>query len=284
MKSRSNRRITIETNRTVIVRQTTVGTQEWDFDYNSTSGAGGEAADRQSSIDSDPRITALKPETHHLNHIRNASGHGLAESGLLEAGLQGTRDGILKLVGVDQITATSPLTPGQSNLNDLLEWLGEDREQAGVRYEEIRRALIKIFVCRGAQISEELADETIDRVARKLPQLRKTYQGRPIDFFCGVAKKIYLEHVRHNVPRVYVSPPQPEVDEEEFNRLERCLDKLTSTDRSLILGYYGGERKQKIDGRKELANSLGIPLNALRIRAHRIRNQLMAMMLAEDKS
>lgn len=50
----------------------------------------------------------------------------------------------------------------------LLAWLDEDRELAGKKYEEIRFRLINLFIARGCRISEELADKTIDRVARKV--------------------------------------------------------------------------------------------------------------------
>src|SRR5262245_21687271 len=49
----------------------------------------------------------------------------------------------------------------------LLLWLNPDRDKAGEKYEWIRKRLIKIFVCRGCNVPEELADKTINRVARK---------------------------------------------------------------------------------------------------------------------
>ncbi|MFL6230009.1 MAG: hypothetical protein ACJ741_14655, partial [Pyrinomonadaceae bacterium] len=53
----------------------------------------------------------------------------------------------------------------------LLTWLDSDREQAGKKYEDIRSSLIKIFTWRGVAEAEELADETINRVARKVKDL-----------------------------------------------------------------------------------------------------------------
>ena len=43
---------------------------------------------------------------------------------------------------------------------------------------------------------------------------------------------------------------------------------------NLILRYYEGEGREKIDNRLELAAKLKIPLNALRIRVHRIKRTL----------
>jgi DNA-directed RNA polymerase specialized sigma24 family protein len=52
------------------------------------------------------------------------------------------------------------------------------------------------------------------------------------------------------------------------------LKKLSDESRELIVAYYREQQRAKIKLRKELAERLGIPLNALRIRAHRIRAKL----------
>ena len=59
--------------------------------------------------------------------------------------------------------------------------------------------------------------------------------------------------------------------EPEYECLERCLEQLPPDNRDLVLRYYQQERKAKIEHRKSLATELGIAVNALRIRAHRIR-------------
>ena len=56
----------------------------------------------------------------------------------------------------------------QEAFDRLLAWLNPNRALAGEKYEEIRRRLIKIFTCRGCTCPEVLADETINRVARKV--------------------------------------------------------------------------------------------------------------------
>ena len=59
--------------------------------------------------------------------------------------------------------------------------------------EAIRRRLIRLFASRGSNNPEELADETIDRVASKSPQLIDKYAGDPSAYFYGVAKYVWLE-------------------------------------------------------------------------------------------
>ena len=52
------------------------------------------------------------------------------------------------------------------------------------------------------------------------------------------------------------------------------MQQLTVANRELVLQYYQEEKQAKIDHRRRLAEQLGIALNALRIRAHRIRASL----------
>jgi DNA-directed RNA polymerase specialized sigma24 family protein len=156
----------------------------------------------------------------------------------------------------------------------LLSWLDPDRDVAGEKYEHIRRALIKIFISNGRSSVEDLADEAINRVARKLNKIRDEYQGDPSLYFYGVAKK--LVHEDRRKPTLKLPPPSWDTDDvdPEYECLEKCLQELTAENRELVVGYYQEEKKAKIDNRRKLADKLGIAINALRIRAHRIRHSL----------
>lgn len=52
----------------------------------------------------------------------------------------------------------------------LLERLGDNEEQAAHNYEDLRHTLIRSFEWRGAPFPEEHADETFNRLARKLDE------------------------------------------------------------------------------------------------------------------
>jgi DNA-directed RNA polymerase specialized sigma24 family protein len=157
----------------------------------------------------------------------------------------------------------------------LLRWLDPDRDAAGRKYEGIRLRLIKIFVCRGCYEPEDLADETINRVSKKLNEIESTYSGEPARYFYGVANKVHLEYIRRKPVPIPPTPPDPSDDiEKQFACLERCMQDLTPNNRVLVLQYYQEEKRAKIDHRKKLADQLGIALNALRIRACRIRASL----------
>lgn len=166
----------------------------------------------------------------------------------------------------------------QEAFDALLLWLdAEDRERAGAKYESLHKRLIQLFVCRGCCEPEVLADETFNRVARKMPQLSRDYVGDPALFFFGVAQNVYLEYLRakpkQQVEHIFIATTS-ETDDRPYDCLDRCMQTLTAENRELVLRYYEEEKRVKIDQRQELAAQLGIAINALRIRAHRIRSAL----------
>jgi len=155
---------------------------------------------------------------------------------------------------------------------ELLSWLDPDREAAARKYETIRGGLIKIMFYSSDSAAEELADEIINRVAMRLPEIRKTYRGNPARYFYGVARKLALEYQRRPREPSLIegahAVPNPETkDELRYECLESCLQRLTAVNRELFRRYY---EEDKPDQRKELAKLLGITEETLRVRIHRI--------------
>lgn len=176
-------------------------------------------------------------------------------------------------------------TVTQEAFDGLLSWLDADREQAALKYEKIRTRLIKIFTCRGCGEAADLADETINRVTSRVADIATSYSGDPALYFYGVAQKVRLEYMRGphaseeplEADRQLKSKDPIEADdqiEQEYACLEDCIKQLPHVKRHLVLEYYRDDKPGKIERRKKLATELGIALNALRIRAHRIRLQL----------
>jgi RNA polymerase sigma factor (sigma-70 family) len=163
----------------------------------------------------------------------------------------------------------------EESFEGLLDWLGPDRDQAGLRYEKIRVGLINYFIFRASCDAEALADETINRVISRLPEIQHQINGERTRYFYGVARKVQLEYLRRKTPR---PPPEPIIDSErvevEHHCLEECIGKLSDENRELVLRYYQADGRQKIEERRQLAEELGIAPNALRIRAYRIRAAL----------
>jgi DNA-directed RNA polymerase specialized sigma24 family protein len=168
----------------------------------------------------------------------------------------------------------------QTAFDALLASLDADRVRAGEQYERLRQKLVKFFEWRGAVAPEDLADETLNRVARKIESGEEI---RNVAAFCsGVARLVWHETLkeRERTGELAADVAAPSAadpgDEEELrlDALELCLGELPGDHRAIVLEYYAGERRAKIDHRKELARRLGIEVNALRIRVHRIRARL----------
>ncbi len=164
---------------------------------------------------------------------------------------------------------------GQAEFNQLLAWLGPDRELAGKKYEEIRFKLARIFLRRGCTIAEELADETMDRVCCKVQEIAETYVGDPALYFFGVAQNVYREYVRKKPdPKPFPALTAGPDREKRYECLEQCLKSLDLENRQLILNYFQYDKGAKIQHRKRMAKQLGVSLNTLRARAHRIKARL----------
>ena len=166
----------------------------------------------------------------------------------------------------------------------FLNWLHLNREEAAQQYERVRRRLIVFFESRGCADAEGLADETINRVMRKLEELNYDYTGDPIHIFLGVARFIYLEYLSRQVKRdggavpdtAYESRTAEEsaAKEQQSQCLDECMSELTPEDRALALQYYRENKQAKIDHRKWLAQQLGLSPSTLRTRMNRLRQQL----------
>jgi DNA-directed RNA polymerase specialized sigma24 family protein len=174
------------------------------------------------------------------------------------------------------------LTP--ESFDALLAQLDPDRERAGELYEIIRHRLVRLFEWRGCASPEDLVDETFNRVARRLAEGVKLHSpnSNSYGYFCGVAHLVYKEVLRraareHRVLESGDWPPPSSLadDEPPDQRLEclrHCLQQLPADQRVLVLRYHQGENN--IRNRQALADQMGIPMNALRIRVHRVRRKL----------
>jgi DNA-directed RNA polymerase specialized sigma24 family protein len=184
-------------------------------------------------------------------------------------------------------------TPNPEAFRQFLSWLDEGVDSNGERYLEMRRRLARYFDRRNCSSPDDLADETLNRVARKLEEKGEIVGASPAHYCYIVAKFVFLEFGRRSEQnqtsldaaqssgRVIASlavPFRPSVDamakEKLFDCLERCLSKMQPENRELILDYYRGEQRAKIERRSELATRLGLTMNALSIRACRIRSKL----------
>ncbi len=167
----------------------------------------------------------------------------------------------------------------------FLDWLNGGVSSDGEKYLELRRRLVCYFDRKNCVAPDDLADETLSRVARRLREEGGILDAAPAQYCYIVARYVFLEYLRDAERRAVSLEALPEIgapaspsasteDASTLNWLERCLENLPSADRDLIFEYYRGEERVKIDNRHSLAARLGLTMNALSIRACRIRQRL----------
>lgn len=178
-------------------------------------------------------------------------------------------------------------------LHKLLAQLDEDSDQAALKFETIRQKLVKFFEYRKIPFAEEYTDEAVYRVMRKVAEDEVILDENPARYFLGVAGNLIKEYLRKmdrtvDIEDVFtpsnhltIDPNQIQkeseakhLQEQQLECLEQCLNRFSAEDRDLIMHYYQDDGETHIDSRKALAHKLGIQINNLRIRMHRMREKL----------
>lgn len=171
----------------------------------------------------------------------------------------------------------------------LLFSFAPDRDHAARLYEVLRRKLLEFFEARGSHTPDEHADETFDRVMRRIAEGEKI--DNPAGYCYGVARFVWKEASRRRskepvgldenaaIPTTVIEADRDleaarELVERRLDCLEKCLDHLADETRDFIVEYYKEENAVKIEQRKLLAERLRTTLNALRLRASRLRREL----------
>ena len=135
----------------------------------------------------------------------------------------------------------------------LLKWLDEGASSDGRKYLEMRQRLVAYFDRKNCSAPNELADETLNRVARRLEEENVTDSETPAAKYCYiVARFVFMEYLRAS-KRIacYLMTSgdsrhgtnfaeskldnEKETQEQLLNCLEHCTDKLDSLNRNMIL-------------------------------------------------
>jgi DNA-directed RNA polymerase specialized sigma24 family protein len=167
----------------------------------------------------------------------------------------------------------------------FLAWLDDGHDSGGATYLDMRRRLVLYFRRKRCLAPDELADETLNRVARRLEEEGAITDASPAHYCYIVAKFVFLEYLRQSAQsRAGLAEsrrtpePEPPADDQEqrLDCLDQCLERLSADDQALILDYYRGTQRERIEARRALAARLALSPNALTIRACRIREKLVA--------
>jgi hypothetical protein len=185
----------------------------------------------------------------------------------------------------------------QERFEQLLTRLDTDRNRAAERLENsIRPALLIYFEKRACSDPYQLADVTIDRVAKMVCEDATIFLDETNRYFLGMAKNVYRQYLRdtkylvslEDAPVDRLSSPNPMEEQERVAEIFKrkivleccfhCISKLSEEERLLIIEYYSGktgrgqdksEQAKAVRGR--LAQVLGIKQGVLKLRAFRIK-------------
>lgn len=167
----------------------------------------------------------------------------------------------------------------------LLSRLDNDPQRAADAYDLLRRKLVMFFL-NGCQFPQDLADEVLNRAARRSAE---GVEIKNLSAYCfSVAQNVRYEQWYENEKarrnqaamqqqmqsRAPTTPEQQLLDKEQAERrsicLRECLRRLPEDERKLFLAYQREDHHQAAR-RRELAGQWAISPVGLRTRVHRLR-------------
>lgn len=161
----------------------------------------------------------------------------------------------------------------------LLLWLDPNRNKAGIIYKDIHTRLEKFFECRRCYHAEVCADETLDRVGKKLNNGEQIEADDKYRYCLGVARNVQKEcwkikppvRIDEKLEPVPIDDPGQEESYKQKIKCQReCFENLSHDDQVLIILYLEGKKRE----REKLAKLYRITLETLRLRVFRIRQEL----------
>jgi DNA-directed RNA polymerase specialized sigma24 family protein len=169
-----------------------------------------------------------------------------------------------------------------SGLDLLLAALDPDRDRAAEKLLLLRRKLLKFFAWNKVPIPEDLVDETVDRVARRLhggDTVRHPEFGAYVHGFARIVLRESWSRPRLVRAHEAALPQAPAAEQLVAERRSRCLDlclaRLPPESRRLLLAYYQAENgAAKIASHRKLAAELEVSGANLRVKLHRLRLEL----------
>jgi RNA polymerase sigma factor (sigma-70 family) len=196
----------------------------------------------------------------------------------------------------------APRSLGPESWDDLFDFLDPDRRGASgpdrdrtaeTRLSQIVRKLVSFFAGRQCADADDLAMETVLRVAARCRDVDVSGFPDRAGYFYGVARNLFheslrsasrestaLQSLRHEL---LARPPDPGAWEEQ-EAVERCLDRCLATlprrTQRLIVRYHGTVGAAKAASHRSLADEFGKSVNALRIEVHRTRKALHECVVA----
>ncbi len=169
----------------------------------------------------------------------------------------------------------------QADFEQLLNWFGTDRDPSAAQYLAAHRTLTAFFRYNYCNRPEDLADEVLNRVAKKLPPL--LHGSDQTDVLIGFARYLLKEYWDDD--ELFCAK---EISNEEHTETKKsagmdvaelrlaCLDKCLSRlpEQALLLEYHRYEPGGKIAHRRAMAETRHCTLNALRLKTSGLKSTL----------
>ena len=164
----------------------------------------------------------------------------------------------------------------------LLARLSADPIAASHRYERLRHRLILFFTTRLTTSPEDLADQVIDRLARRLAEDEPVASIEA--YALGIARHVVQEQrllaareIRPDAAHLEnISAPNHTSYEDSAHQdrllaaMERCLARLQPGDAELLSRYYLDDGTSRIEARRHLAEQRNLTPAALRKKVYQI--------------
>lgn len=141
------------------------------------------------------------------------------------------------------------------------------------RFNHCRRKLFKFFVWRRCEDPDSLADETIVRLLKNVDNGQEISSDRPYSYVYAIATNVFHEYVRGRKKNAQLSAVD-DASKVVFAPTEDgcgplCLKKLAPQKRELLAHYYLDD-----DDRDQIAQEQSSSIKALRVKIHRIKQEL----------
>ncbi len=154
--------------------------------------------------------------------------------------------------------------------DDLLIRLEPNLPSREARYIHLRLKMYKFFEWGRCKESWERADETLTRLVKNV---RAGEHVRSYSYVYTIAQYVFSEYRRMEKRDESIAnnatPPTARVADPTLDCKKECMARLEHDKRELLERYYSGEASE------DLAEMLGISVENLRLRIHRIKKKLM---------
>jgi len=162
---------------------------------------------------------------------------------------------------------------------------GDDRDIVE-RFRSLQKKLIFFFERQRCSDPEELADETLERVVRKMCE--GTEIQDLLRYSYGVAKNVFREYVRREKAKHkylddqrHYTKAEVEDDvadkaaqEQRLQCLEECKGRFNKQDYWILYEYYRYNGQRKLEHRRKMAEELKITRAALTLRVFHLKQRL----------